>query len=221
MYRPDIQEAIQESRLSSDTADAYGIQSPNHIAPGALWLDDQGYHINAHGAGILIHDGFWYWFGEHKSPVGDEARVGVHVYRSRDGINWQDGGIALCVSDDPLADSRSGCIIERPKVIYCAKTKQFVMYAHLERIGEKRYSGMALVATADQPCGPFMFATVTARMLGFGREMCARISKFPSPIVRRYGTSNSRMSIRSRGSIIYWDVISRRWPSGKGYDPLR
>ena len=157
MTRPDIAEAIQESLLPGNSNDPYGKHPSDAYRPGALWLDDQGHHINAHGGGIMIHEGTWYWYGEHKTPVGDEARVGVHVYSSEDGINWTDCGVALAVSDDPLSDIRAGCIIERPKVIYNALTKKFVMYAHLERIGEKRYSGMSLVATADDACGPFYY----------------------------------------------------------------
>lgn len=160
MTRPDILAAIRESQITptaSDTPDPYGVQEASCYRPGALWLDDQGHHINAHGAALLIHEGVWYWYGEHKTPVGDEAKVGVHVYVSDDGLTWRDGGVALAVSDDPLSDIRTGCIIERPKVIFCPKTQQFVMYAHLQRIGEKRYSGMSLVATANAPCGPFYY----------------------------------------------------------------
>ena len=40
--------------------------------PGELWLDDKGIPINAHGGGILLHDGVYYWFGEHKVE-GDSA----------------------------------------------------------------------------------------------------------------------------------------------------
>lgn len=31
--------------------------------PGAIWPDTDGNHINAHGAGFLIHEGIYYWFG--------------------------------------------------------------------------------------------------------------------------------------------------------------
>ena len=155
--RSEIISAINESRITADDNDAYGIQSADAYRPGALWLDDQGHHINAHGGGIMMYDDTWYWYGEHKSAIGDEARVGVHVYSSSDGLTWTDRGIALTVSDDPLSDIRGGCIIERPKVIYCPHNQTFVMYAHLERVGEKRYSGMSLVATADNPCGPFYY----------------------------------------------------------------
>ena len=74
--------------------------------PGALWLDDKGGHINAHGGGILEHDGVYYWFGEHKvaGTAGNRAQVGVHVYSSRNLTDWHDEGIALAVSEDPASD---------------------------------------------------------------------------------------------------------------------
>src|SRR4051812_3672511 len=34
--------------------------------PGDRWLDNHNLPINAHGGGILLHDGFFYWYGEHK-----------------------------------------------------------------------------------------------------------------------------------------------------------
>jgi sucrose-6-phosphate hydrolase SacC (GH32 family) len=81
--------------------------------PGALWPDDKGVHINAHGGGFLYHEGVYYWFGEHKiaGPAGNQAHVGVHCYASRDLYNWQDRGIALPVSDDPDSDIVRGCVL--------------------------------------------------------------------------------------------------------------
>ena len=134
----------------------------------------------------MIHEGTWYWYGEHKTPVGDEARVGVHVYSSKDGINWTDRGVALAVSDDPLSDIRTGCIIERPKVIYNALTKKFVMYAHLERIGEKRYSGMSLVATADEYVARFIIVMPIDPMQECGRSMFVLINKSQLQTCRHY-----------------------------------
>jgi beta-xylosidase len=134
----------------------------NAFAPGELWPDDQGTHINAHGGGILQYEGVWYWFGEHKvaGPGGNNAQVGVHVYSSRDLYNWQDEGIALAVSTNADSPIHKGCILERPKVIFNAKTKKFVMWFHLELRNAEHpgYSAaFAGVATADQPAGPYTF----------------------------------------------------------------
>ena len=41
--------------------------------PGKEWKDTDGNPINAHGGGVLYHDGTYYWYGEYK---------GEHTYRS-------------------------------------------------------------------------------------------------------------------------------------------
>jgi hypothetical protein len=72
--------------------------------PGQIWKDNNGVHINAHGGGILYHEGIYYWFGEHKiaGTAGKAAHVGVQCYSSKDLYNWTDKGIALAVvHDDP------------------------------------------------------------------------------------------------------------------------
>ena len=34
------------------------------IIPGQVWNDTDGNPINAHGGGILYHEGTYYWYGE-------------------------------------------------------------------------------------------------------------------------------------------------------------
>ena len=127
--------------------------------PGKIWSDNKGVHINAHGGGILFHEGTYYWFGEHKieGDAGNTAHVGIHVYASKDLYNWTDEGIALKVSNDPESDITKGSIIERPKVIYNAKTKKFVMWFHLELKGKKYSAARSGVAVAEKVTGPYTF----------------------------------------------------------------
>lgn len=129
------------------------------FCPGGRWLDNKGVHINAHGGGVLFHDGVYYWFGEHKieGEAGNAAHVGVHVYSSRDLYNWKDEGIALAVSDDPASLITRGCILERPKVIFNPRTEKFVMWFHLEP-KDAGYSGsLTGMALADKVTGPYQF----------------------------------------------------------------
>lgn len=129
------------------------------LRQGGIWPDDKGIHINAHGGGILHHEGTYYWYGEHKieGGAGNVAHVGVHCYSSSDLRNWKNEGIALQVSDDPESDIVKGCILERPKVIYNAKTDKFVMWFHLELKGKGYSAARSGVAVADQATGPFTF----------------------------------------------------------------
>ncbi len=131
----------------------------NQFNSGMQWPDNNGVHINAHGGGILTHEGIYYWFGEHKiaGRAGNRAYVGVHCYRSRDLYNWEDKGVALAVSEDPSSDITKGNVIERPKVIYNVKTRKFVMWFHLELKGQDYRAARSGVAVSDNPEGPYLF----------------------------------------------------------------
>ncbi len=131
----------------------------DRFTPGAIWKDTAGVAINAHGGGLLHHDGTYYWYGEHKieGTAGNRAMVGVHCYSSKDLYNWTDEGIALPVSDDARSDITKGCILERPKVIHNVKTGKFVMWFHLELKDQGYAAARSGVAVADAPAGPFTF----------------------------------------------------------------
>lgn len=132
------------------------------VEPGALWLDNNGEHINAHGGGVLYHNGKYYWFGEHKGENSNAALVGVTCYSSSDLVNWKFESIALPVSEDEKSDIVRGSTIERPKVIYNKKTNKFVMWFHLELKGRGYSAARSAVAISDNPTGPFEY-------LGSGR----------------------------------------------------
>ena len=123
--------------------------------PRQLWFDTDGRIINAHGGGVLFHDGKYYWYGEHKGEHSNSAFVGVTCYASEDLYNWTYQGVALEVSSDVESPIASGCILERPKVIYNAATKKFVMYFHLELLGQSYAAAHCGVAVSDSPVGPF------------------------------------------------------------------
>jgi sucrose-6-phosphate hydrolase SacC (GH32 family) len=123
--------------------------------PGQLWPDNRGQHISAHGGGILQHEGRFYWYGEDNSK-GYLNHVGVSCYSSADLYNWQYEGTVLKQEHMPEElQGRHEGRIERPKVIYNAKTKKFVMWMHAERQGYAFSS--AGVAVSDSPTGPFEF----------------------------------------------------------------
>ncbi len=127
--------------------------------PGEIWRDNNDVHINAHGGGIIYQKGTYYWYGEHKieGETGNLAQVGVHCYSSKDLYNWKDDGIALTVVNDTTSDIQKGCILERPKVIYNAKTKKYVMWFHVEQKGKGYGYARSGIAVASKPTGPFIF----------------------------------------------------------------
>lgn len=150
-------------------ADAQCRQDTEKVAPfvqGEKWLDTDGNPINAHGAGMLFHDGTYYMYGEYK--VGETVLpecatwecyrtdvTGVSCYSSKDLRNWKFEGLALKASDDPSHDLHASKVLERPKVVYNAKTGKFVMWAHVESADYSKAA--AGVAVADTPVGPFTY----------------------------------------------------------------
>lgn len=125
--------------------------------PGELWLDNNQQHINAHGGGVLYHEGLYYWFGEHKGERSNAAWVGVTCYSSSDLYNWKDEGVALAVSKDDKSPIAEGSTIERPKVIYNEKNQKFVMYFHLELKGRGYDAAHVGIAVSDHVTGPYTF----------------------------------------------------------------
>ncbi len=122
--------------------------------PGAeQWLDTEGEHIQAHGGGILLHEGVYYWYGEQRGF----GEMGVRCYSSTDLYNWQPHGVVLGWSDAPGTDLTRRCTVERPKVIYNEKTGKFVMWFHLELEGIGYWAARTGVAVADSPTGPFEY----------------------------------------------------------------
>lgn len=120
---------------------------------GGEWPDNGGTHINAHGGNIIRGKGVYYWYGESRSDDG--RSLGVSCYTSRDLRRWKARGLVMPVSEDPGSDIADGCIIERPKVVYCAKTRQYVMWFHLELKGRGYAAARCGVAVASKPLGPF------------------------------------------------------------------
>ena len=147
------------------TAAQQKLNIPVHT--GEAWNDIDGNKINAHGAGILIHEGTYYMFGEIKKgttwlvpgQTWEDFRVpagGISCYASKDLVNWENKGAALlAVTGNPNHDLDTGKVIERPKVVYNKKTKKFVMWMHVDA-NDYSYS-RAGVATSDLPQGPYTY----------------------------------------------------------------
>lgn len=133
--------------------------------PGELWRDSQGNIIDAHGAGFLKDGNLYYWYGEtrHGEPSSQEScfengndallrssagyTPGVNLYVSDgDLYNWKHIGLVF-----PANVTRSHCL-ERPKVIRCPATGEYVLWAKgFPADGSVR----AVIAAASTPLGPF------------------------------------------------------------------
>lgn len=201
--REDAQYALFDAYLS--LKEIYNYETFSGVNGDAIY-DTSGELIQAHGGQVqriqydYDFDGngqidddeheFWYWIGEDKT-YDYRPCPGVHVYISKDLLNWKDMGCVLRTVDNwetfttdkyfvdlygdlteeqkkaAYADiwtangaTNSGCVIERPKMIYNDKTKQYVIWFHADgqtpdSSGGNYAKAKAGVAVSSSPFGPF------------------------------------------------------------------
>ena len=145
---------------------------------GQPWFDTDGNVIHAHGGHMLRHGEFWYWYGEDRRDDNY-----VSCYRSTDLKNWENRGAVLTVNSktmpmpvrsdltikrnvegvedridglNVIPASKGKVNIERPKVLYCERTKTFVMWAHYEN-GVNYSAASGCISTCDTPDGDFIY----------------------------------------------------------------
>ena len=191
-------------------AASVGAQSLERITPGQEWPDRKGEHINAHGGGLLFHEGKYYWYGENRPARGFTTEVGVEVYSSSDLMNWEDEGVALAVSEEAGHDIERGCIMERPKVVRNPKTGKFVMLFHLELKGKGYAAARVGFAESDSPVGPFRFIRSLRPNAGkwptdFSRRDIRKAKKRKEADYKEWWTSEWREAIRE-GLLLARDV---------------
>lgn len=127
-------------------------QKQKAINSGIPWYDDKGNVVSAHGANIIKDGGRYYLFGEKHSDTSN-AFVGFNCYSSTDLYNWKFESIALPLQPSgKLGPNRVG---ERPKVMKCPFTGEYVMYMHADTLGYvDQFVGYA---TAKNITGPYTF----------------------------------------------------------------
>lgn len=127
-------------------------QKQNKIISGIPWYDETGKTVSAHGASIIKENGRYYLFGERHTDTSN-AFVGFNCYSSPDLYNWRFESIALPLQPSgKLGPNRVG---ERPKVMKCPSTGEYVMYMHVDTLG---YNDQFLgYATAKKITGPYTF----------------------------------------------------------------
>ena len=106
------------------------VSPPN--PPGISFKDTDGALVNAHGGGIIRVCDTFYLHGEYfLSSTTDNDFNGFSMYSSKDLATWKkegNNGIILPQqSGGQLGPNRKG---ERPHIIKCPATGEFVLYAH-------------------------------------------------------------------------------------------
>lgn len=133
---------------------------------GEPWLDTDGNVIHAHGGHMLHHDGWWYWYGENRTENNY-----VSCYRTKDFKSFEFRG-NIITTETPTEGYRvqtdlsltgknaDGTIhkvnLERPKVLWCERTKKFVLWCHYEN-GVDYHDARCAVASSDYPDHGFVY----------------------------------------------------------------
>jgi hypothetical protein len=111
----------------TDPTSATDISPPN--PPGITFHDTEGNLVNAHGGGIIQVCDTFYLHGEFFLSNSTANNFnGFAMYSSKDLATWKNEGIILPQQPSgELGPNRKG---ERPHIIKCPATGEFVLYAH-------------------------------------------------------------------------------------------
>ena len=95
---------------------------------GEPWLDTDGKVIDAHGGGMLRDGDTFYWYGSQRNGFDPPCchDGGINVYSSKDLYSWTFEARVLKAFNG--SSTGNGLELERPKVVKCASTHQFVMW---------------------------------------------------------------------------------------------
>jgi hypothetical protein len=122
------------------------------VTNGIPWYDQNGKPVSAHGANIIRDGGRYYMFGEYKT---DSANIftGFSCYSSDNLSDWHFEGIAFSQQKDGrMGPNRVG---ERPKVLKCPKTGEYIMLMHTDNMQYK--DPCTCYATSRTITGPYEF----------------------------------------------------------------
>ena len=123
---------------------AWGKAGRTVITNGVLWRDTNGNVVQAHGAGFLYQNGTWYMIGEDR---GEPWSPDVNMYSSPDLVTWTFVG-KIIKNGETTPDLGRRRFIERPKLLFCARTGQYVVWCHYE--GRNYGASEAAVFVSDK-----------------------------------------------------------------------
>lgn len=125
------------------------------FTPGEPWVDTAGKPIQAHGGSVMQVGDTFYWYGENKERTLPGSKIytyGVRCYSSKDLYNWTDLGLIIPPElDKPGSALHPSSQLDRPHIIYNARTKKFVCW--LKIMGSAAQTRTVLVA--DAITGPY------------------------------------------------------------------
>ncbi|AXP79683.1 Glycosyl hydrolases family 43 [Mariniflexile rhizosphaerae] len=123
------------------------------VITGIPWYTKDGNNVSAHGANIIKEGDKFYLFGEYKNNDNNRFE-GFSCYSSSDLMNWTFESIAMPPNQSGRLSSAE-CIGERPKVMKCPSTGEFIMYMHAD---SNNYTNPAVeYAVSNNITGPYEY----------------------------------------------------------------
>ncbi|WP_438041324.1 RICIN domain-containing protein [Sorangium sp. So ce128] len=101
------------------------VAAPVTVTNGVQFTDTAGNVVRGHDGGMIKVGKYYYWFGE--NPRRDNRFQEISVYRSTDLHTWEFRRHVLTAASAPKAQN-----LQRPKVIYNARTGQYVLFMRYE-----------------------------------------------------------------------------------------
>ena len=142
---------VPADRVVAETDPDVPAALPGSLVNGIQWADTSGKPIQAHGGGMLRVGDYYYWFGENRNPNG--TFYAVSCYRSADLVHWEFRNNVLTSSSGAGLNPAN---IERPKVVYNATTRKYVMWMHWEN-GSDYGEARAATASCDTVDGNYTY----------------------------------------------------------------
>jgi len=190
------------------------------IRSGQPWLDSDGNVIDAHGAGLLAHQGTYYWFGSRRTmnATGTQMNGGISLYSSRDLYSWKFESVLIhpfnCTSPDatsaaasprgypaPSCRNGNGLDLERPKVVQCGGPGgKFVMWVRGTGYGNSPQ--LLGVLTADAPTGPYTFVSNASGSDDPFRTVAPGIKNYPAGY--QFADATLFTDPKAFKSYVYW-----------------
>ncbi|AGW40544.1 hypothetical protein O159_03230 [Leifsonia xyli subsp. cynodontis DSM 46306] len=129
-----------------------GVHWKTASQPWAQASASDGVIVQAHTSSVLHANGRYYLFGNDER--GNGGFRGVLCYSSTTLSNWREEGVALAASPT-IPDLKAGAKVQRARVLYDARTHEYVMWMHID---DANYSeARAGVAVSSTPCGPYHY----------------------------------------------------------------
>jgi hypothetical protein len=186
-----------EVGVFTDPVTSTNISPPD--PPGIGFKDTDGNLVNAHGGGIIKVCDTFYLHGEYfLSTTTDNDFNGFSMYSSKDMATWKNEGIILPqqASGSLLGPNRKG---ERPHIIKCPSTGEFVLYAHAADT-TYQVDKEVVYATAPAVTGPYAFK---GALTSTGAASDCQVQSVPPASCSGSIAAHSDMSALTDGSSAY------------------